>query len=35
LTTTEELARAMINVAKHGASKTVLETDDIHRNLGY
>ena len=31
MTTTEELGRAMIQVAKHGAPKQVLEVEDIHR----
>ncbi len=31
VTTTEQLGRAMISVAKHGASKPVLETRDIGR----
>lgn len=31
MTTTEELGRAMIYVAKHGAPKQVLEVEDIHR----
>jgi uncharacterized protein YbjT (DUF2867 family) len=31
VTTTEELGRAMIQVAKHGAPKQVLEVEDIHR----
>jgi uncharacterized protein YbjT (DUF2867 family) len=30
VTTTEELARAMLQVAKHGAAKPVLENADIH-----
>lgn len=33
VTTTEELARAMINVAKAGAAKAILESQDI-RNAG-
>ena len=31
ITTTEELGRAMINVARHGYPKPILETDDIVR----
>ncbi len=31
VTTTEQLGRAMIQVAKHGAPKQVLEVEDIHR----
>jgi hypothetical protein len=31
VTTTECLGRAMLNVAKHGAPKSVLENDDINR----
>jgi hypothetical protein len=31
VTTTEQLGRAMIQVAKHGAPKQVLEVADIHR----
>lgn len=31
MTTAEELGRAMIQVAKHGATKQVLEVEDIHR----
>jgi uncharacterized protein YbjT (DUF2867 family) len=31
VTTTEQLGRAMIAVAKHGAPKRVLETEDINR----
>jgi hypothetical protein len=30
-TTTERLGRAMIKVAKHGATKRVLESRDINR----
>jgi uncharacterized protein YbjT (DUF2867 family) len=30
VTTTRELARAMLQVAKHGATKRVLESEDIH-----
>ena len=32
VTTTEQLGRAMIQVAKHGAPKQVLEGEDIHRS---
>jgi uncharacterized protein YbjT (DUF2867 family) len=32
MTTTEELGRAMIQAAKHGAPKQVLEVEDIHRS---
>lgn len=32
ITTTEQLGRAMIRVARHGAPKTILETEDI-RNV--
>jgi len=31
VTTTEQLGRAMIGVAKHGAAKRVLESEDINR----
>lgn len=31
VTTTEQLGRAMIQVAKHGAPRQVLEVEDIHR----
>lgn len=31
VTTTEQLGRAMIQAAKHGAPKQVLEVEDIHR----
>jgi uncharacterized protein YbjT (DUF2867 family) len=30
VTTTERVGRAMLNVARHGAAKTVLENDDIN-----
>jgi hypothetical protein len=29
ITTTEQVGRAMLAVAKHGASKPILETQDI------
>jgi uncharacterized protein YbjT (DUF2867 family) len=32
VTTTEQLGRAMIQVAKHGAPKRVLEVEEIHRS---
>jgi hypothetical protein len=31
VTTTEQVGRAMIGVAKHGAPKRVLESEDINR----
>jgi len=31
VTTTERVGRAMIEVASHGASKAILETEDINR----
>jgi hypothetical protein len=31
VTTTEQIGRAMIAVAKHGAPKQILENDDINR----
>jgi uncharacterized protein YbjT (DUF2867 family) len=34
VTTTERIGRAMIEVAKHGAAKTILETQDINALAG-
>lgn len=34
VTTTEQIGRAMIEVARHGAPKTILENDDINRIQG-
>jgi hypothetical protein len=32
VTTTEQIGRAMLAVAKHGAAKIILDTDDINRS---
>jgi hypothetical protein len=34
VTTTEQIGRAMLEVARHGASKRILESEDINRLAG-